>query len=354
MSYLALTSGRAALRSNVQGASQSFLFLRCFSTTAVNSTASDHKTDRINYHIKTIMRSTIQHIPEYGFTTDAITAGVLSSGLPPSYTGLITNGPSQLVSFIASEFNTKLRDEVIPSLQSEWEHTNPPIPQKIESCLRHRIEMLIPLVTSGRWHEGLALGAATRPCDAAQHLDELAGIVLRAAGCADDIASRAAVAGVYVAVELHALGGTATGDSKDEGQRFEETWAFLIERVRELEMAAEWRQRSGLGNFVLGLPSGPSPEVVTAATAVVSSLGGAVVSLGAPAARGIIGAIASSVVPTLATWGSMQTVESQKPKNPVNSQSVSNGQTIDDNDDDLMADLPPFEVEKMNDEKKAL
>jgi hypothetical protein len=122
---------------------------------------------------------------------------------------------------------------------------------------------------------------------------------------------RAAIGAIYVVTELHFL----ADDSPDHSK----TWDFLRQRVIQGTTTAA----AGGG----GISSLASPDTIVAATAVASSLVGAVGSLAHPAMQGLY----SSALPVMMNWIT-------PPTSPLYQQD----QTIQGTSPTDYDDLPPF------------
>eukprot|EP00979_Chaetoceros_neogracilis_P012918 scaffold3559_cov284-Chaetoceros_neogracile.AAC.16 len=265
-----------------------------------------------------ILSAALSHVHTYGWTEQALAQGVLTSKLPPSYIGLITDKKSELIHFFMQDSNDRL-SQALKEEDIEGKYkTHADI---IEWAIKTRLEMNIPFVRSKRWAEGMALGAMPlNAYETANHLEDMVKIIesgmMRCGGNHDQqplgVMGRGAIGAVYVATELHLL----SDDSADH----QDTWMFLKHRVRELELAAQ--------NDFLAVPSS---DMLVAGAAVASSLGGAVLSLVAPAAAAGVQSMAGSVVPQIMKFMQPPTVDSTV------------GTYSQDYD---VSDLPPFETDK--------
>ena len=198
--------------------------------------------------------------------------------------------------------------------------------QIIEWGIRTRLEMNTAFVRSKRWHEGMALGAMpVNMLETANHLEKMVGIIADAMiqkskpSTINETKSlstveRGAIGAAYVATELHLL--------SDESEGYQDTWRFLNQRVKELELAAQ-------SDF----SAIPSSDMMVAGAAVATSLGGAVVSLVAPAAASGMQAIAGNVMPQLMNFVQPPNLDSTV------------GTKAQDYD---LSDLPPFETDNTN------
>jgi len=269
-----------------------------------------------------ILSASLDQVHEYGWTDDAIAAGVLSLNLPPSTIGLVSGGPSELVSYFMDRcndnFEMKLKEKCIPS----WQEQKTPVPERIHQAIWCRLEMVGPYIRSGRWQEGMALGAMppNNTITTAGQLSQLVDMIVSAFGLpSSSIVERAAIGSVYAATELHML--------SDDSPGFEDSALFLEQRVKELETMAGAASSMGSGG-----PGILSPEVAVAATAVATSLGGAIVSLAQPAALGAVSTVASQVVP--------QVTSMLRPQSAAGNPLATAGTSADD-----YSDLPPFETD---------
>jgi hypothetical protein len=148
-----------------------------------------------------------------------------------------------------------------------------------------RLEYNLPYIQSKRWHEAMAVGATQTMTTTASQLSSLVNLIADSIIDGDEPSAkqlshleRAGIGTIYATTELHLL--TATSD-----QEVESTWIFLETRVQE------WEQLRRNSNRIL------SSDGVVAASAVASSLTGAVVSLLQPAVKQAATTVASSIMP---------------------------------------------------------
>jgi len=294
-----------------------------------------------------ILTTSLDHVHEKGWTEDAIASATLSLRLPPTLMGLIPNRPHDLISFFMRQSNDKLQYDINQHLKPRWIQEQTSVAQRIEDMLQVRLQFIIPFVRSKRWHEAMAIGVSTpeNAMATAAILDKMVSIVINAAleGTGNSVvtfggvAEKAAITTVYASTELHMLA--------DESVNYEDTWTFLKERVAELERVA-MVTAGGVGGA--GHSTMSSSDALIAASAVASSLGGAVLSLASPAAS----VAASTVAPQLMLF--MQQV--RPPNSAPFSQAPTVGQAApgtqpDDYYDEeekkkvdkILDSLPPFE-----------
>ena len=296
-------------------------FTRNFATESDEAAAAP-KTSIDDQRLE-ILSASLGQVHEFGWTDDAIAAGVLELNLPPSMVGLVSGGPSQLVSFFMDQCNDRLEAELRERYVPIWDKQKTPIPERIHQAIWCRLEMVGPYIRNGRWQEGMALGAMppNNTVTTAGQLSHLTDMIVSSVGLPSvSIVERTAIGGVYAATELHMLTDTSPG--------FEDSAIFLERRVRELETMAGAASSMGAGG-----PGLMSPEVAVAATSVISSLGGAIISLAQPAALGAASTVASQIVPQVTSFMTSQSSVAERT-------TPSEGSSVHD-----YGDLPPFESE---------
>lgn len=218
---------------------------------------------------------------------------------------MIDDKKSDLINFFMMDCNNKLENE-FKTLRTKEDFQKMTHSQIIEWGIRKRLEMNVSYVRSKRWHEGMALGAIpTNAYETATHLEAMVKIIENNMGQSLNQLERAAIGAVYIATELHLL--------SDESGGHEETWRFLGQRVKELELAAET-------NFT---------DIVAGAT-IASSFAGGIASLFAPAATAGVQAIAGTVVPQVMNLMQPPSIDTTV------------GSRTEDYD---LSDLPPFETD---------
>ena len=294
---------------------------RSFGATRTNSSSADGGSSFDSQRTK-ILSASLEKVHEFGWTDDAIAAGVVALNLPPSTIGLVTGGPSELVAFFMDQCNARLEQELKERFIPSWQEQRTPIPERIHQTIWFRLEMVGPYIRSGRWQDGMALGAMppNNTLTTAGQLSTLVDTIIAAVGLPSvGVIEKAAIGGVYATTELHMLA--------DESPAFEQTAIFLEQRVRELETMAGAASSMGSGG-----PGILSPEMAVAATSVATSLGGALVSLAQPAALGAASTVASQLMPQVSSFMSGQATSGGS------AMSSTPGTSAND-----YSDLPPFE-----------
>lgn len=335
-------------RSNIHHIQSQYCYNRFFSSSSSEANESDTPpplppllSSNQQQHRRKILSASLTHVHQYGWTEDAIAQGVISAGFPPAYIGMVEdsrNKPLGLVSFFMEECNNQLEEKlrIFCEQGNSDGGVRPNRADVMEFAIRTRLSMVQKYINSKRWHEGMALGAMypSNAVTTASQLEDLMDIIATGMAKIDTDDSlpplgqleRVAIGAVYVSTELHMLADTSDG--------FEETWSFLKERVGELELMATKHSSSGL----------MSPEMALAASAVASSMGGAVLSLFAPATKMGLNSMAGTILPNMMSliqqqqhnvWnmGANQTGDK-------NGNATSPGTSSKDYD---FQDLPPFE-----------
>lgn len=263
------------------------------SSTATGTNSTPPSLDEARH---TILESALKHVHEHGWSQDAISAAVVSSNLPLSMMGMVT--PNSLITHFMDTCQEQFQKTLDTSLTPMWkEESNPDLSARLEKALRARLEYVVPYVKSNRWHEGMALGATKNTTITASQLESMIQSIADSILVGTDhaplgIAERTAIGALYISTELHLLA--------DDSLDYEATWAFLKSRIAEMHLLANSANWTSV----------VSGDTAIAATAVATSLCGAVVSLLQPAARGVVSAAASTVVPHLATF--LQPLQSQQ------------------------------------------
>jgi ubiquinone biosynthesis protein COQ9 len=238
-----------------------------------------------------LLQASLAHVATHGWTQDAIAAAVREHKLPLTMIGLVT--PSQLVESFMDDCNEQFKRQLQLQLPLQLQLATPKQPstdhnissssnstnQRLASAIQLRLEYILPY--KHQWHQGMALGATNTKTPV--QLKEMVQLI------ADHVYGpnhstlfeRAAIGAMYVVTELHLL----ADDSPDHSK----TWDFLRQRV--IQGSATAATTGGISSFV-------SPDTVVAATAVASSLVGAVGSLAHPAMQGLY----SSALPVMMHW----------------------------------------------------
>jgi ubiquinone biosynthesis protein COQ9 len=218
-----------------------------------------------------LLQASLRQVPLHGWTDDAISMAVEKEQLPLSMVGMVT--PTQLVEWFMEDRNQEFAKQLDGMDMEGME-----LPERLSLAIQTRLEHVVAVLPN--WHEGMALGATGNTTTTAQQLEEI--VVLIANKVVDGTShpplsqlQRTAIGAVYVATELHLL--------SDDSVNQEASWQFLRDRMQELHLLASQQSSPFSGDSIV------------AASAVATSLAGAVVSLAQPAAMGV----ASSLLPQI-------------------------------------------------------
>eukprot|EP00593_Proboscia_inermis_P011955 CAMPEP_0171299158 /NCGR_PEP_ID=MMETSP0816-20121228/7948_1 /TAXON_ID=420281 /ORGANISM="Proboscia inermis, Strain CCAP1064/1" /LENGTH=333 /DNA_ID=CAMNT_0011774713 /DNA_START=156 /DNA_END=1158 /DNA_ORIENTATION=+ len=284
----------------------------------VGKVLSDYedKGNKSDNHRLRILSNALNHVEEYGWTEDALAAGVSSSNLPLSMVGLVKGKSTELVSF----FMDKCNDELKQNLQTkakDWDSKGFSVADRIRESIWMRLELISPFVRNKRWHEAMAIGAIPpyNSVATAYQLEQMVSVIAEN-GCQINMGriEKLAIGAVYIAAELHML--------SDDSENFSATREFLNSRVCELELIAD----NGAGAVLSG-------DSVIAASAVVTSLGGAIFSIAEPSFRNVTSVTPLSMLTQLTTLLNQDINTVQKFSKSEPKSSVIN-----------LDDLPPFET----------
>lgn len=238
-----------------------------------------------NYCINSVenklAKAAVKHVPRYGWTQDAVTAAAMEDPkLSISMAGMLT--PMDLVSWLMDDMNHQLRRrkeenrfETNAKLDDNYVNNEEEMAQQ-QSTVRNdvdhvfddiqwRLQQVIPLVESGQWHRGMAMGLST-PVRTQSQLHEFLEII---APKNSSTAYHAALGAIFVSTELFFL--------TDKSLNYTETWSFLRNRLDELDRYQnDSRQPITLNDplsFLLNnVPKSSDSVTITASMAVGQSL----------------------------------------------------------------------------------
>jgi len=218
-----------------------------------------------------VLKEALKHVPTQGWTDDALLAGAKDANLPPTLIASIDYGNQNAAQVLVSHHMETCYNELEQYLSSNKESYETPA-ELIFNAIKFRLLLNIPLMSKNqRWAEAMAIGAQPpyNTLETAAQVDKIINLIGNAAIPAKgwNFVERSMVASVYVMTELHLL--QACSDGNDE--HLQESWDFLRDRIAQLEMLAQGQ-----------IPT--STDAIVATSAVLTSLGGAVLSVLAPTA----------------------------------------------------------------------
>ncbi|XP_042294050.1 ubiquinone biosynthesis protein COQ9, mitochondrial [Sceloporus undulatus] len=177
-----------------------------------------------------ILTAALEFVPTHGWTSDAIAEGAKSLGLSVAAAGLFHNDGSELILHFVSQCNSKLSElleeqhKLVQLGQAEKKKTD----QFLKDALEARLRMLIPYIE--KWPQ--AISVLLLPHNIPASLNLLTSMVDDMWHYAGDQSTdinwytrRAVLAGIYNTTELVMI--------QDSSPDFEDTWAFLQNRIAD-------------------------------------------------------------------------------------------------------------------------
>jgi ubiquinone biosynthesis protein COQ9 len=207
-----------------------------------------------------LAQAALKQVPEYGWTQDAITAAVLHNKMPISMSGMLT--PSELVNWLMDDMNQQLKKQ--QQLDDDENENDDETHTTTLKKMKWRLQQVIPLVESGQWQHGMALGLTSTPLTTQSQLQEFIELV---APPDSSTLYKTALGGIFVATELHLL--------TDTSVEYVETWTFLELRLKDLDDGHHYFPSSGVLLDPTSIP-------MAATVAVASSLLEGITSLLSP------------------------------------------------------------------------
>ncbi|XP_066504881.1 ubiquinone biosynthesis protein COQ9, mitochondrial isoform X2 [Hoplias malabaricus] len=209
--------------------------------------AEDYETeDQLQARILT---AALEFVPQHGWTVEAIAAGAETLGLSAASAGMFDNGAGDLVLHFVAECNSQLAK----ILAEQHNHIQLGHVEKkttsefLRDAVETRLRMLIPYIDT--WPQAMSL--LLLPPNIANSLKHLSTLVDDIWYYAGDRSTdlnwytrRAALTGIYNTTELVMV--------QDSSPDFEETWAFLDNRIRDVvNMANTAKQVQSTGEAVV-------------------------------------------------------------------------------------------------------
>jgi len=180
-----------------------------------------------------ILEASLSLVGEHGWSTETLTAGAESLGLPGVAHGLFPRGGVQLVDYFYTSCNARLAAEMAERRAAEHESDNRPGARLgsqafIRWAVEQRLRMLTPYLE--QWPEALALLAlpANLPTSLANFGALLDDVWYHAGDRSSDFnwyTKRGILAAVYKSTELRLL--------TDQSEDLADTWRFLDARLAE-------------------------------------------------------------------------------------------------------------------------
>lgn len=252
-----------------------------------NSYSTSHNTRNA------LLASALTHVPEYGWTTEAILAAVRHQHPQASLSYATTLTATDLVHYFMQDCNDRLRSLLREEQTESHKQQQTSRTDRLHHALRTRLNMVVEYVAVGRWHEGMALGA-THPQTAwetSEHLKEMIEIVVQYEQEAASLSQEAPQLGndsttgstentsewaqftlgaVYVATECHLLSDTSDG--------YQQTWHFLRQQLQQWEVLHH-HQQHGQTQFPTHLGPVSLNDAAFLASTVATAIGNGIISV---------------------------------------------------------------------------
>ena len=178
-----------------------------------------------------LAQAAMEQIPKYGWTQDAITVAAMEDPkLSVSMSGMLS--PSELISWFMDDMNHQLRRKkkeeettTKTTRTNENENKNDDDVDIVFEAIQWRLKQVLPLVESGQWHHGMAMGLST-PLATQSQLHEFIEIISPENSTT---AYHTALGAIFISTELFLL--TDSSSTTD----YSKTWSFLKQRLNELD-----------------------------------------------------------------------------------------------------------------------
>jgi len=192
--------------------------------------ASDSDGDGYERDIKTkILQSSLQYVPQHGWSRDTVAAGAEELGYPDTVHGLFRDPGAELALHFYSASNDSLsrmfRDG---TLTCPREESKAELAAFLSNAIKTRLLMLQPYLN--QWPQAIAL--LSKPSNAPHALSNLMTLVNDVCYYAGDrsidtrwYTRRIGLATIYKSSELHLL--------QDRSQEYDDTWNFVKRAVEE-------------------------------------------------------------------------------------------------------------------------
>lgn len=208
------------------------------------------------------MEAALGHVPEVGWTIEALGRGASDLGLPPTAHGLCPGGALDLIEYFNARCNYQLGSAVGSGTEAFMTLGTT---AKVRACVLARLQMLLPYAS--KWPQALSL-MATPPntLNAIQNLAELCDTVWVLSGDRsldyNWYTKRLLLGGVYTSTELFMVtlvgskGSQSLQSTLDKEDTIQQTREFLDRRLKDVAWIGKTQAgisaRVGLGIASLG------------------------------------------------------------------------------------------------------
>ncbi len=180
---------------------------------------SNHNHNMIQFKER-LAKGALKQVAKHGWTQAAITAAAVEdTKLSISMSGMLS--PTELLHWFMDDMNRQLRLRRNERMNDTT--ASSATASSVFDAVQWRLQQVIPLVESGQWHKGMAMGLST-PLTTRAQLHEFIEIV---SPPDSSIEYQTALGAIFVATELHLL--------TDSSTNYQDTWSFLERRLDELE-----------------------------------------------------------------------------------------------------------------------
>ncbi|KAH8233064.1 hypothetical protein KR026_003766 [Drosophila bipectinata] len=195
--------------------------------TGTDSQQDEAKQAKVDAIRSKILDAALQHVPQHGWSRQAIVQGAEDSGYPSVVHGMFPEGGFALV----SHFNGKCNAELVESLQKKTDDGKQEVENPMDflvQAVRQRMEMIAPY--KAQWPQAMALIAQPQhaPTALAQVLTLVDDICYYSGDRSVDFGwytRRVGLATIMKMTELYLLQDTSPGHAN--------TWEFLKNRMDE-------------------------------------------------------------------------------------------------------------------------
>ncbi|XP_059392528.1 ubiquinone biosynthesis protein COQ9, mitochondrial [Carassius carassius] len=196
-----------------------------------------------------ILTAALEFVPQHSWTVEAIAAGAETLGLSSASAGMFNNGAGDLVLHFVAQCNAQLAETLaeqnnqVQLGQAEAKKTA----EFLKDAVETRLRMLIPYIDT--WPQAMSILLLPHNIpDSLKHLSTMVDDIWYYAGDrSTDVnwyTRRAALTGIYNTTELVMV--------QDSSPDFEETWAFLDNRIKDVvNMANTAKQVQATGEAVV-------------------------------------------------------------------------------------------------------
>lgn len=209
--------------------SQTDDFTEAFEAKAKREAEQRKRADEDEILKDKIFEAGLKHVPEVGWTREALQRGAVDLKYPDVVAGLAANGDLDLVHYHINKSDAKLRDKMKAEVkETEAKNERIRIGPFIQDKVKYRLSLNIPYLQ--RWPEAMALMSLPQNLPSSLELDlRLMDDIWHYAGDKSRdynwYTKRLSLLAIYKSTELAML--------QDKSQDLSETWNFLSRRFED-------------------------------------------------------------------------------------------------------------------------